>query len=41
MVVIAFFLRGGFNPEVRESVAEADLIRSFGVATFPGAPVEF
>jgi hypothetical protein len=32
---------GGFNPEVRESVAEEDLIRSFGVETFPGAPVEF
>ena len=32
---------GGFNPEVRESVAEENLIRSFGVETFPGAPVEF
>ena len=28
--------RGGFNPEVRESVAKEDLIRSFGVETFPG-----
>jgi hypothetical protein len=35
------FSEGGFNPEVRESVAEEDLIRSFGVETFPGAPVEF
>ena len=35
------FSMGGFNPEVRESVAEEDLIRSFGVETFPGAPVEF
>ena len=25
------FFSGGFNPEVRESVAEEDLIRSFGV----------
>jgi hypothetical protein len=31
---------GGFNPEVRESVAEEDLIRSFGVEAFPG-PIEF
>jgi hypothetical protein len=35
------YLGGGFNPEVRKSVAEEDLIRSFGVETFPGAPVEF
>ena len=40
MVVNAFFLRGGFNPEVRESVAEENLIRSFGVEAFPG-PIEF
>jgi len=35
------FFSGGFNPEVRESVAEEDLIRSFGAETFPAPPVEF
>ena len=30
-----------FNTEVRESVAEEDLIRRFGVEVFPGALVEF
>jgi len=30
-----------FNPEARESVAEEDLIRSFGVEEFPGTLVEF
>lgn len=30
-----------FNPEARESVAEEDLIRSFGAETFPAPPVEF
>ena len=41
MAEIVYLKLGGFNPEVRESFAEEDLIRSFGVETFPGAPVEF